>query len=86
MAIRSRTVSAFAFALLLGACSQPSNPERFFKAGATTDDYTRDSYECERETRSVAASFGTGPAAQANARDFMFKCMSARGYSYGHFR
>lgn len=70
--------------LLLAACNQGPG-ERFYKKGATADDYSRDTYECERETRQVAASFGVGPAARSYAFDFMFKCMVARGYSYGRF-
>ena len=77
-------VAAVFVALLLAACVQ-GTPERFYKKGATADDYSRDTYECERDTRVVAASFGVGPAAQSYAWEFMFKCMVARGYSYGRF-
>lgn len=72
--------------LYLGACAPPPLEERFYKNGVSIEQQNQDEYECEKETRMATASFGRGPAATANAREFAWKCMRAKGYMYGSFR
>ena len=62
----------------LSACQ--SDSAVWYKGGASESDYQRDTYECERDTRMAAASFGTGPVGAANAEAFAARCMNARGY------
>lgn len=50
------------------------------KLGASAADLQRDSYECERDTRAAAISFGGGFVGQANAQSFYERCLQARGY------
>lgn len=74
----SRILTLAAVALALSACASG----RFVKPGATAQDWNQDSYECERDARGVAYSFGGGFVAVAEARRFAIKCMAARGWSY----
>ncbi|MFO1160936.1 MAG: hypothetical protein U1E60_19000 [Reyranellaceae bacterium] len=69
---------AVAAGLLVAACAGPDVWER---AGATQSDFQKDSYECERDARMSAASFGAGIAASLNARDFYRRCLTAHGYT-----
>lgn len=50
------------------------------KQGATYADYRTASYECERDTRMSAVSFGTSILAQHYAQEFFAKCMNTRGF------
>lgn len=68
-------------ALFVGIAGCVEQPMAWHKQGVTEAEMQRDTYECERDTRMAAASFGTGPAASANAQAFAIRCMNARGYS-----
>ena len=75
-----------ASAILLTACAvQEQRQLTFIKNGASYADYQRDSYDCERDTRMAAGSFGTGPIARANAQDFLLRCMTVKGWDFGFF-
>lgn len=58
--------------LLLSACSPT-----FAKPGATEQDWTKDSYECERDLRSAMPN-GGAPWIRA---DFYERCLAARGWA-----
>lgn len=66
-------------ASLLGGCAD----DVYYKEGATQADFQRDSYECERDARMSAASFGGGIAGAMEARNFYRRCMGVRGYRLG---
>jgi hypothetical protein len=66
--------------LLLAACSSASDAYYWNKPGASSADLQHDSYECERDMRAGAASFGVGVGAAAQAEAFGQRCMSAKGY------
>jgi hypothetical protein len=51
----------------------------WFKEGATQQDLTTDTYECERDARQ-SFYFGAGLAAAINMREFQRRCMNARGW------
>jgi hypothetical protein len=70
--------SGLVAALFMCGCA---DPPVWSKPGATQADFNRDSYECERDTRMAAASFGTGVVASIQAQDFMGRCMVAHGYA-----
>jgi hypothetical protein len=44
------------------------------------DELNRDRYECERDARMSAGSFGTGLVGELNAQEFMGRCFQAKGY------
>jgi hypothetical protein len=75
---RLSRVSRLVLLLFVSGCSEPY---AWIKAGASNDDFRRDAYECERDTRMAATSFGAGLAGQVDARNFYEKCLLARGYS-----
>lgn len=83
--VRPLFVLTIGAAAALAACA-PMRQETFYKAGISTEEFNRDTYECERDTRAAAASFGRGPMAAEEARGFAIRCMQARGYSYGYFQ
>lgn len=66
--------------LAVAACQQQAG--QWYKTGATLEDFNRDGYECERDTRNVARSFGGGIMGQAEAEGFMSRCMVAKGWVY----
>jgi hypothetical protein len=51
------------------------------KDGASNADLQLALYECERDTRAAALSFGGGITGAAEAQAFAQRCMSAKGYS-----
>ena len=51
------------------------------ESGATQADFKRDSYECERDTRMSAASFGGGFSGALGAQSFVERCMDVKGWS-----
>lgn len=72
-------VTTVALAVLaLTGCAEP---DMWVKAGTTQVDYQKDSYECERDARMSAASFGGGLAGAMNAQGFYRRCMVAHGYT-----
>jgi hypothetical protein len=63
--------------LVLGACA----PQLVWvKPGASSEDWRRDQYSCERDTRMSAASFGGGIAQDYFAQQFYKRCLQAKGY------
>ena len=61
---------------LLAGCG----PRYHWVKNVSEQERLRDHYECERDMRAGAASFGTGFDRQANANDFMGRCFQAKGY------
>jgi hypothetical protein len=51
----------------------------WYRQGATEADYSRDSYDCERDARQ-SGYFGSGYAGLANMEGFFERCMGAHGY------
>lgn len=62
-------------ALALCGCATPV----WVKDGASEQDFTRDSYECERDARQ-SSYFGTGLVGAINMVEFQKRCMVARGW------
>lgn len=62
-------------ALFLSGCASYS----WNKPGFTKQEFSKDSYECERDARQ-SGYFGEGIALTINMRNFMDRCMIARGY------
>ena len=50
------------------------------KRGATTQDYNKDSYECEKDSRQ-SGYFGGGFSGAINMQAFFDKCMIAHGWN-----
>jgi hypothetical protein len=73
-----RTVAIIAASLALAACAEPIN---WTKDGASSEDYRRDAYECERDTRMASHSFNQGILFMRDAERFARKCMGAKGYT-----
>jgi hypothetical protein len=65
-------------ALLVLVAATSCHPMHWTRPGFTQGEFNRDSYECERDTRAGAASFGGNIFA---AQDFYNQCMGAHGYS-----
>jgi hypothetical protein len=64
--------------IALTACTQEY--VTWEKNSPTAPDLQVAFYECERDTRMAARSFGSGFAAQAEAEAFFGRCMSTKGY------
>lgn len=62
---------------LLAACG----PRYIWVKNVGEDELNRDRYECERDARMSAGSFGTGLVGALNAQDFMGRCFQAKGYA-----
>jgi uncharacterized protein YbjT (DUF2867 family) len=77
------TAAILLAALALSACAGQQTG-KFYKDGATAQEYATDAYACERDTLAVASpyTFGRGFTAGGNARGFAIRCMAARGYRY----
>lgn len=69
-------VACFALLLPLASCG----PRYVWVKDVPQEELTRDRYECERDMRAGAMSFGTGIVGQLNANDFMGRCFQAKGY------
>jgi hypothetical protein len=66
-------------ALLVVFAAVPAcHPMHWTKPGFSAGEFQRDTYECERDVRAGAASFGGNIFA---AQDFYNQCLAARGYS-----
>jgi hypothetical protein len=61
---------------LLAACG----PRYIWVKDVGQDELNRDRYECERDARMSAGSFGVGLVGQMNAEEFMGRCFQAKGY------
>ena len=70
-----------AAAALVAGCA--TDNRRFYKADGRYNDPTADRYECERDTRMSASSFGRGFTAQYYAEQFFIRCMAAKGWEFG---
>ncbi|MDP1821962.1 MAG: hypothetical protein Q8L48_01925 [Archangium sp.] len=64
-----------AIGLLGVSCAQT----RWYKQGATTAEFERERYECERDMRQ-SGYFGDGIAGAINMSDFFARCMHAHGW------
>ncbi len=62
--------------MLLAACGT----RYMWVKKVSQDELNRDRYECERDARMSAGSFGTGLVGAANAEDFIGRCFQAKGY------
>jgi len=76
-----RVLAAMAFLLAAGACAQSKDYLVWYKEGASDADLQQAQYECERDTRMSAASFGPGPLGTANAQAFAQRCMNSKGFT-----
>ena len=70
-----RRLLAFTSLVLVPGCAQSV----WVKDGADSQDFARDSYQCERDVRQ-SGYYGTGPAGVANAQGFQQRCMVANGW------
>lgn len=75
-----RALTAIAVIALVAGCA--GDTRRFYKDGVDLAQYERDAYECERDTRMSAVSFGGGVTAPTFARNFAIRCMQAKGYEW----
>jgi hypothetical protein len=66
----------------LGAIVGCADERKLYRDNTSQADYNKDAYECERDTRMSAVSFGGGIVGSMNAKDFAIRCMQARGYEY----
>lgn len=71
------TIAALGVALSLPGCA---DTPVYAKPGSTRADFTKDTYECERDMR-VAFAGVTGLGAQEDAQAFDERCMLARGWT-----
>lgn len=73
----------FAAALCLGGCG---TRQSWVKAGATPEDFARDSHECERDALATAGERGPGLAgggglaATIDTRGYQSACLRRRGW------
>jgi len=63
-------------ALLISGCA----PTVWVKNGATQQDYNKDSYDCEKDSRQ-SGYFGDGLTGSINIQAFFNKCMIAHGWT-----
>jgi len=78
-----RTSLAIALALLAGGCASEPNDRIWQKDNPKPDELRQVSYECERDTRMSAGSFGRNPyMASGQASVFFEQCMNARDWYY----
>jgi len=69
-------LAAIATVLLLTGCAQPTT---WVRPGATSQDFDRDSYQCEKDMRQ-SNYFGGGIGGAIAAQDFQKRCMRAAGW------
>ncbi len=74
-----RTVSIIGRLLIALLLSTSCTRMMWVKNGATPDDFRRDSYECERDSRQ-SGYYGGGLAGSINMTEFAKRCMRAKGY------
>lgn len=65
-------------AVALASCAE--QPWVWEQSGGSAVPLQQAQYECERDTRMSAASFGYGIMAQVYARDFAIRCMGSKGW------
>jgi hypothetical protein len=72
-----------ALSVAVAGCAGERHAQQFEwgKQGATTAQRDSDLYECERDTRAGARSFGGGTYGQYQAQNFFMRCMNAKGYA-----
>lgn len=73
----------FALALIVALSACAGDRRQFYKDGVSPDEYRTDAYECERDMRQAATSFGRGATAPVYAQRFGVRCMESKGYTYG---
>jgi len=73
-----KRLAILALALLMAGCAT----EEFvwYKPGASDTELQQAAYECERDTRMAAASFGGGWVGAGEAQAFAERCMNAKGF------
>lgn len=64
--------------IALASCAE--QPWVWAQSGNAAMPLQQAQYECERDTRMSAASFGYGVMAQVYARDFAVRCMGSKGW------
>jgi hypothetical protein len=74
----SRILMAILCALTLTACAMPTYS--WYRPNLTEAEWRRDSYDCERDARMSALSFGTSIVGQVQAERFAQRCMESKGY------
>ena len=72
------TTALLGLTLTLGACAPTP---LWHKDGVTAQQWERDRYGCERDTRMSAASFGGIYTRDYNAQQFFNRCLQANGYT-----
>jgi len=73
---RARLLAVCAMTLITVEC----NRVMWTKPGFNAVDWQRDNYECERDARAGAMSFGGGLIGSLNAQEFFNRCLVAHGY------
>ena len=68
-------ILGLAIALLTGCASYA-----WYKPGVTQQDFSRDTYLCERDMRQ-SGYFGGGLVGAMNRQEFFDRCMNANGYT-----
>jgi hypothetical protein len=70
----------FLLPIIACAASGCAGPTLWDKPGATQQDYSADSYECEKVVR-LSGYYGGGLIGAANAKGFFDRCMYAHGWT-----
>ncbi|MGI4976805.1 MAG: hypothetical protein ACRYG6_07665 [Janthinobacterium lividum] len=65
---------------LMLVCATGCTPTTWYKPGASQQDFTTTSYECERDARQ-SGYFGLGLSGAIEMASFQNRCMGAHGYS-----
>lgn len=73
---KGRLAGTLMLAALLGGCAQMI----FEKSGVTQQEFSKDKYECERDSRQ-SGYYGEGLVGALNMQGFFDRCMEARGYT-----
>lgn len=76
---RSMRVILVGVGLSLAACAHEA-PTVWDKPGAASGEWQTALYECERDARQSARSFGTGVVAEMRANQFMDRCLNTKGW------
>lgn len=79
--MRVVTIAAAGAVLLLG-CETPQAPSgNWLKSGAGYQERNRDTYECEKDVRAAANTFGRSTAPY-EANDYFSRCMISKGWAW----
>jgi hypothetical protein len=72
-----RLIGAALLSTVLGACGAPT---MWAKPGVSFEEWRADQYNCERDMRMSAASFGNVYTREYYAQQFYNRCLEAKGY------